>query len=40
MERLQVKIVYLYYLHRLSEVPFEEKAKPIGKLINEGLIRC
>ena len=39
MERLQVKMVDLYYLHRLSDVPLEEIAKAMGKLIEEGLIR-
>ena len=39
MERLQVKMVDLYYLHRLSDVPLEEIAKAMGKLIQEGLIR-
>ncbi len=39
MKRLQVKMVDLYYLHRLSDVPLEEIAKAMGKLIKEGLIR-
>ena len=39
MERLQVKMVDLYYLHRLSDVPLEEIAKAMRRLINEGLIR-
>ena len=39
MERLQVKMVDLYYLHRLSDVPLEDIAKAMGKLIKEGLIR-
>ena len=39
MQRLQVKMVDLYYLHRLSDVPLEEIAKAMGRLINEGLIR-
>ena len=39
MERLQVKMVDLYYLHRLSDVPIEQIAKAMGKLIQEGLIR-
>ena len=39
MQRLQVKMVDLYYLHRLSDVPLEEIAKAMGKLIKEGLIR-
>ena len=39
MERLQVKMVDLYYLHRLSDVPLEEIAKVMGQLIKEGLIR-
>ena len=39
MERLQVKMVDLYYLHRLSDVPLEEIAKAMGLLIKEGLIR-
>ena len=39
MERLQVKMVDLYYLHRLSAVPLEEIAKAMGQLIKEGLIR-
>ena len=39
MERLQVKMVDLYYLHRLSDVPLEEIAKAMGRLIQEGLIR-
>ena len=39
MERLQVNMVDLYYLHRLSDVPLEEIAKAMGRLIKEGLIR-
>ena len=39
MQRLQVKMVDLYYLHRLSDVPLEEIAKAMGQLIKEGLIR-
>jgi len=39
MERLQVKMVDLYYLHRLSDVPLEDIAKAMGQLIKEGLIR-
>ena len=39
MERLQVKMVDLYYLHRLSDVPLKEIAKAMGRLIKEGLIR-
>ena len=39
MQRLQVKMVDLYYLHRLSDAPLEEIAKAMGKLIKEGLIR-
>ena len=39
MERLQVKMVDLYYLHRISDVKIEEIAKAMGKLIQEGLIR-
>jgi aryl-alcohol dehydrogenase-like predicted oxidoreductase len=39
MQRLQVKMVDLYYLHRLSDVPLEAIAKAMGKLIKEGLIR-
>ena len=39
MQRLQVKMVDLYYLHRLSDVPLEEIAKAMGRLIQEGLIR-
>ena len=39
MERLQVKMIDLYYLHRLSDVPLEEIAKAMGQLIKEGLIR-
>ena len=39
MQRLQVKMVDLYYLHRLSDVPLEEIAKAMGRLIKEGLIR-
>ncbi len=39
MKRLQVKMVDLYYLHRLSDVPLEEIAKAMGQLIKEGLIR-
>ena len=39
MKRLQVKMVDLYYLHRLSDVKLEEIAKAMGKLIEEGLIR-
>jgi aryl-alcohol dehydrogenase-like predicted oxidoreductase len=39
MERLQVKMVDLYYLHRISDIKIEEIAKAMGKLIKEGLIR-
>jgi len=39
MERLQVKMVDLYYLHRLSDVPLEDIARAMGRLIQEGLIR-
>ena len=39
MERLQIKMVDLYYLHRISDVKIEEIAKAMGKLIKEGLIR-
>ena len=39
MQRLQVKMVDLYYLHRLSDVPLEDIARAMGKLIKEGLIR-
>ena len=39
MKRLQVKMVDLYYLHRLSDVPLEKIAKAMGQLIKEGLIR-
>jgi aryl-alcohol dehydrogenase-like predicted oxidoreductase len=39
MQRLQVKMVDLYYLHRLSDVPLEDIARAMGKLIQEGLIR-
>ena len=39
MQRLQVKMVDLYYLYRLSDVPLEEIAKAMGRLIKEGLIR-
>lgn len=40
MKRLQTDYVDLYYLHRLSEdVPVEEVAKVMRKLIQEGLIR-
>ena len=39
MQRLQVKMVDLYYLHRLSDVPLEEIAKAMGRQIKEGLIR-
>ena len=39
MESLQVRMVDLYYLHRLSDVPLEEIAKAMGRLIKEGLIR-
>ena len=39
MERLQIKMVDLYYLHRISDIKIEEIAKAMGKLIKEGLIR-
>ena len=39
MKRLQVRMVDLYYLHRLSDVPLEEIARAMGRLIKEGLIR-
>ena len=39
MQRLQVKMVDLYYLHRLSDVPLEDIARAMGRLIQEGLIR-
>ena len=39
MERLQVKMVDLYYLHRISDIKIEEIAKAMGILIKEGLIR-
>ena len=39
MERLQVKMIDLYYLHRISDIKIEEIAKAMGKLIKEGLIR-
>ena len=39
MQRLQVKMVDLYYLHRLSDVPLEDIARDMGRLIQEGLIR-
>ena len=39
LQRLQVKMVDLYYLHRLSDIPIEEIAKAMGRLIQEGLIR-
>ena len=39
MERLQTKMVDLYYLHRLSDVPLEKIAQAMGRLIREGLIR-
>ena len=39
LERIQVKMVDLYYLHRLSDVSLEEIAKAMGRLIKEGLIR-
>ena len=39
LQRLQVKMVDLYYLHRISDIPIEEIAKAMGRLIQEGLIR-
>ena len=39
MKRLQVNMVDLYYLHRLSDVPLEKIARAMGRLIQEGLIR-
>ena len=40
MKRLQTDYIDLYYLHRLSEdVPVEEVAEAMGRLIQEGLIR-
>ena len=39
MKRLQTNMVDLYYLHRISDVPIENIAKAMGRLIKEGLIR-
>jgi len=39
MKRLQVKMIDLYYLHRISDIPIEKIATAMGRLIKEGLIR-
>ena len=39
MARLQTDWVDLYYLHRTGNVPVEEVAEAMGRLIDEGLIR-
>lgn len=40
MERLQTDYVDLYYLHRINpEIPVEEVAESMGRLIQEGMIR-
>ena len=40
MERLGTDYVDLYYLHRLNlDIPVEEVAGAMGRLIDEGLIR-
>ena len=40
LKRLQMDYVDLYYLHRINpEVPVEEVAENMGRLIKEGLIR-
>ena len=39
MVRLQTDRIDLYYLHRMGNVPVEEVADAMGKLIEEGLIR-
>ncbi len=40
MKRLQTDYIDLYYLHRINpEVPVEEVAEAMGKLIEEGLIK-
>ena len=40
MERLQTDYVDLYYLHRVNpDIPVEEVAQGMGRLIEEGLIR-
>lgn len=40
MEKLQTDYIDLYYLHRVNpDIPVEEVAQVMGKLIQEGLIR-
>lgn len=40
LQRLRTEYVDLYYLHRINEnVPVEDVAEVMGRLINEGLIR-
>ena len=40
LERLQTEYADLYYLHRINpEIPVEDVAEVMGKLIREGLIR-
>lgn len=39
MKRLQTDYVDLYYLHRMGDVPVEQVAEAMGRLIREGLIR-
>lgn len=40
LERLQTKYIDLYYLHRVNpDIPVEEIAEAMGRLIKEGIIR-
>lgn len=40
LERLQTKYIDLYYLHRVNpDIPLEEIAEAMGRLIKEGIIR-
>lgn len=40
LKRLQTDYVDLYYLHRINpDIPVEEVAEAMGKLIRDGLIR-
>lgn len=40
LERLQTKYIDLYYLHRVNpDIPVEEVAQAMGRLITEGIIR-
>lgn len=40
LSRLQTDYADIYYLHRTGSIPVEEVAEAMGRLIDEGLIRC